>query len=147
MTEDPALDLARRAFKTATADRAIEHIAVCLTIGKIAWEASGGTDDEDAAADAAMDAIAFDKPGATRAAARELSQLPRDEAEAIFTHAQHKVGEALLTTAHALMTTYAVLGGTLEDALGLDAEHVALAGTLALLSGADELYAAAKEAA
>lgn len=72
MTEDPALDLARRAFKTATADRAIEHVAVCLTIGKIAWEASGHGADE-AAIDAAEDAIAFDKPGATRAAARELS--------------------------------------------------------------------------
>jgi hypothetical protein len=144
MTEQPAIDLARRAFKTATANRAIEHIAVCLTVGKIAWDASS-PDGFDAAADAAMDAIAFDKPGATTAAARELAEMDSECAEAIFTLAQKKVADALLLTANALMTTYAVLGGTLEDALGLDPEHVALAGTLALLTGADELYDA-KEA-
>ena len=122
MTEHPAIDLARRAFRTATAERAIEHVAVCLTVGKIAWEAAGpeGTD-------AATDAIAFDMPGARRAAARELADLPREEAEAVFTEAQQRVGEALLLTAHALMSAYQVLGGDEEGARGLDPEHVALA--------------------
>ncbi len=135
--EHPALDLARRALKTATAERAIEHIAVCLTVGRIAWDAAGAE-----GADAATDALAFDLPGATRAAARELADLPREEAAAIFTDAQARVEKAVMLTAHALVSAYGVLGGAIEDARGLDPEHVALAGVLALLTGADELYAA-----
>lgn len=142
MTEHPAIDLARRASETATAERTIEHVAVCLTVGKIAWEASGYE-----GADAAADAVAFDLPGATKAAARELSQLPREEAEAIFTVAQQRVGEALMLTAHALVSAYRVLGGDVEAARALDPEHVALAGALALLTGADELYAAKDDSA
>lgn len=140
MTEHPAIDLGRRAFATATAARAIEHVAVCLTVGKIAWEAAGGEGGEDAAADAATDAIAFDKAGATRAAARELAGMDRDEAEEVFTVAQQRVGEAVMRTAYALVGAYTVLGGELEAARGLDPEHVALSGALALLTGADELY-------
>ena len=136
--QHPALDLARRALKTATGERAIEHIAVCLTVGKIAWDAAGAE-----GADAATDAIAFDLPGATRAAARELADLPREEAEAIFTEAQARVRESVLLTAYALVSAYRVLGGDIESARALDPEHVALAGVLALLTGADELYAAA----
>jgi len=135
--EHPALDLARRALKTATGERAIEHIAVCLTVGKIAWDAAGAE-----GADAATEALAFDLPGATRAAARELEDLPREEAGAIFTEARARVQQSVWLTAHALVAAYRVLGGDVEDARGLDPEHVALAGVLALLTGADELYAA-----
>jgi len=39
-----------------------------------------------------------------------------------------------------------VLGGDIESARALDPEHVALAGVLALLTGADELYAARDDA-
>jgi len=135
--EHPALDLARRALKTATAERAIEHIAVCLTVGKIAWDAAGAE-----GADAATDALAFDLPGATRAAARELADLPREEAAAVFTEAQARVQRSVLLTAYALVAAFRVLGGDIEAARALDPEHVALAGVLALLTGADELYAA-----
>lgn len=144
MTAHPALDLARRAFETATAQRAMEHVAVCLTVSKIAWDASD-PDGREAAAAAATDALAFDLSGATRAAARELADLPREDAEAIFTDAQQRVSEALLLTAHGLVSAYRVLGGDVEGARGLDPEHVALAGVLALLTGADELYAAKAE--
>ncbi len=133
----PAVDLARAAFETATSKRLVAHIVTCNTVARIAGPEGR---------EAAEDAIAYDPDGAAAAAWRELEQLDESTTDAIISQARQKVSETMLLTANALVCAYTVLGGDQESARGLDPEHVALAGALALLTGADELYVPPHEA-
>lgn len=129
--EHVALDLAKRAFRTDTAHRLVEHLVMCRCVAAIA-----GPEGQEAA----EDTIAFDPAGAAAAASLEFGQLDPAVADKLVTLQQERVCSSLLLTCSALVATYTHLGGAREDARGLDPEHVALVGALALLSGADELY-------